>query len=86
MAQEQTPFERAYVFLKEMILVHQAGDLAWIERLPTFYSLAEQMTGPTNTWRLGAVVKQWKRQVASQPGVRPADLLLLQAQDPEPGA
>ena len=83
MAQEQTPFEHACTLLKDMIVLQQAGDPPWTEHLPTFYSLAEQITDPADGWRLDSLVAQWLRHVTGQKVALQADLLLLQAQRPK---
>ena len=85
-AEEQTPFEHACTLLKDMIVLQQAGDPSWRERVPTFYSLIAQITDPADGWRLDSLVAQWLRHVTGQKVALQADLLLLQAQLPEPGA
>ena len=69
-----------------MIVLQQAGDPSWRERLPRFYSLVEQVTDHADGWRLDSLVAQWLRHVAGQKVALQADLLLLEAQYPELGA
>jgi hypothetical protein len=88
MAEEQTPFEHACALLEDMMRLPQQTDTAQrlMERWPAFFSAANAMIAPEDTQRIVDALAQWLRHLRGETIALQADLLLLQAQDPEPGA
>ena len=87
MAEEQTPFEHACALLEDIMRLPQQTETAQLlmERWPAFFSAANAIIDPEDMQRIVDAMAQWLRHLRGENIALQADLLLLQAQDPEPG-